>query len=414
MNSPFDYMSDELHCESASLAAVARQYGTPLYVYSRNGMIEAVRRMKTAFAAMPNLICYALKANANPHLLRDLASEGSGADVVSGGELTLARRAGYPPGRIVFAGVGKTDDEIRAALESRILALNVESFEELQVVDQIAAELGEPAAVSVRINPDIDIKTHPYITTGHNETKFGIDPEAALEALLWAGSRDFLRPIGLHCHLGSMIGGTEPYTRSAVVLADLCRECQRRGIGLQHIDLGGGLGIDYRRVLETHGEPLLLRPEELAREVIPLVRDTASLLIIEPGRAVVGPHGVLLTRVLYVKQRGSRTFVVVDAAMNDLIRPALYQAHHEILPLVRRESGTIRADIVGPICESGDFFARERLIPQLQRGDALAIMTAGAYGYVLSSNYNSRPRAAEVLVDRDQTRIIREREELFV
>jgi len=409
---PFHYRHQELYCEEVALTRIAERCGTPLYVYSLTGIIENYRRIDSALAGQPHRICYALKANANPELLRRLASLGAGADVVSGGELRQALQAGFPPDKIAFAGVGKTDDEIRLALQHKILALNVESREELQVISSIAEQMQVQAPIAVRINPDIDIEGHPYLTTGKSANKFGISLAEARDAYLWAATRKSLRLVGVHCHIGSMIKKPEPYRKMAETLAAFVADMKDQSIHLEHIDLGGGIGVDYSQVLAEHGSPFYIDPVELAQELQPVLQATGCELIFEPGRSLVGPNGVLLASVLYTKQTAGKNFIVVDTGMNDLIRPSLYGAHHEILPLQQKTAAMETADVVGPICESGDFLAKDRLLPAMKRGERLAVMTAGAYGYVLSSQYNLRPRAAEVMVQADGWQLVRERESL--
>ncbi len=407
---PFGYRDDVLCCEDVSLALLATAYDTPLYVYSRSGILSAYAAIEAAFAAIPHTVCYALKANANPHVLRMLADAGCGADVVSGGELRLAQEAGFPSARMVFAGVGKSDQEITAAIAAGIVALNVESRQELEVTAALAQKLGTKAPIAIRINPDVDIEGHPYLTTGKTVNKFGIPVEEAYDCCLWAARQPSLHLVGVHAHVGSMIKESLPFRKNAEVLADFVAQLHTQGLQVAHIDIGGGIGVDYTRVLAGQGGPLCLDPEEVAAAVVPIVAPTGCELFIEPGRAIVGPNGVLLTRVLYTKESRGKHFVVVDAAMNDLIRPALYGAHHEVLAVLRRGDDRVVADVVGPVCESGDFFARERQVPRVQRGDFLALMTAGAYGYVLASTYNQRMKPAEVLVAGSTHGLIRERQ----
>lgn len=407
---PFSYQDGVLRCEGVSLEDLGERYGTPLYVYSQNGMLSAFAAIEGAFAGIPHTVCYALKANANPHVLRMLAAAGAGADVVSGGELQLAQQTGFPMHKTVFAGVGKTNEEITAAISAGIAALNVESRQELEVTAELARTLGKPAPVAIRINPDVDIEGHPYLTTGRKVNKFGIPLEEAYECCLWTAAQPNLRLVGVHAHVGSMIKKTLPFRKNAEALAGFVNQLRAQGLHVAHIDIGGGIGVDYTRVLAEQGGPLCIDPEEIAAEVVPVVAPTGCELFIEPGRAIVGPNGALLTRVLYTKESRGKHFVVVDAAMNDLIRPALYGAHHEVLPVLRRGGDTVVADVVGPVCESGDFFAKDRQVPRLQRGDLVAIMTAGAYGYVLASTYNQRMKPAEVLVNGVAHELIRQRQ----
>lgn len=409
---PFRYKNNHLVCESTNLAELAKEFGTPTYVYSKNGLLKNYRQVDTAFTETPHLTCFALKANSNPALLRLLANEGAGADVVSGGELKLALDAGFPAKKIVYASVGKTDEEIGLAIKTGILALNIESRQELEVTAEIAASLRKKAPIAIRINPDIDIEGHPYLTTGKTANKFGIAADEVLDCYRWAAEQPWLEIVGIHCHVGSMIKKVEPYIKSAQMLVEFVEDFRKNGIELQHIDIGGGLGVDYSRVLDAHGSPYLLQPKELGKALQPIMAESGCEVLFEPGRSIIAPVGVLLTKVLYVKQTKGKNFVIVDAAMNDLIRPSLYGARHEILPLHRKGGKPMLVDVVGPICESGDFLGKDMELSGVERGDYLAIMTAGAYGYTLASNYNSRPRPVEVLVDGNTSTVIREREKI--
>lgn len=409
---PFHYKSGQLYCEKADVSAIAETVGTPAYLYSETGILENYKAIDAAFRGHRHAVCYALKANSNPEILKLLAEAGAGADVVSGGELLLALKAGFPAKKIVFAGVGKTDDEIRLALEKKILALNVESRHELEVVANIAAEMGTKAPIAIRINPDIDIEGHPYLTTGKSANKFGISLQEARDCYLWAAGQKSLHMMGVHCHIGSMIKKAEPYRKMAETLAGFVKEMKSEGLPLEHIDLGGGIGVDYTKTLAEHGSPFFLDPKELAAEILPVLKSTDCELYFEPGRSIVGSNGILLIRVLYRKATGGKKFLVVDGGMNDLIRPSLYGAFHDIRPLRLVDAETETVDVVGPICESGDFLAKDRSMVAAQRGDLLAVMTAGAYGYVLSSTYNARPRAVEVMVKGSGYRVIRERDRL--
>lgn len=419
----FHYRDGQLYCDHVPLARVAQEMGTPLHVYSRRDLEARLQALEDGFGVTPHLICYALKANSNPHLLRILAQKGCGADVVSGGELALALRAGVPPDRIVFAGVGKTDVEIEQALQKNILALNLESLVELEIVQGLAHKLGKCARVALRVNPDIDARTHPYISTGLRQNKFGIALEQVPRALELAASLSAIEVRGLHCHLGSMIMQVEPYVQAAHALANLARRMRAIGLPLEHVDLGGGLGVDYSRVV-MNGPPAPIgghltdepteppTPQELFRAVGPVFEGMGLRLLFEPGRYLVANCGALITRVTLTKQTAVKKFVVVDAAMNDLIRPCLYHAQHQIVPLCQKESPWETVDVVGPICESADFLAQGRALPRIERGELLAVMSTGAYGYALSSNYNARPRLPEVLVEGASYRLIREREQM--
>lgn len=408
----FHFKHDELYCEEVAVQEIAGSVETPFYLYSRATVLNSFERIDKAFGALDHLICFAMKANSNHELLRLLASHGAGADVVSGGELQRALSSGFVPGKIVFAGVGKRDDEIRAALSARILALHVESLQELQVIDGLASEFGMKAPVAIRVNPDIDIEGHPYISTGKEANKFGIEISQVKALLPRMAEFVNVELIGLHCHVGSQISKIKPYAESLQILIELSAEMQSLGLPLQYVDIGGGLGVKYEHVFEdAEAGQANLTPESLVGALLPQFEKLGCKILFEPGRALVAEAGILVTRVLYVKEGRSKTFVIVDAGMNDFLRPSLYGAYHEIVPLRRSSQSPVKVDVVGPICESGDFFAKERRLPPVRRGDCLAIMTAGAYGYALASNYNGRPRPAEVLVDGDQYRIVCRRED---
>jgi diaminopimelate decarboxylase len=403
----FIYRQNQLFCEELPVAEIAAEYGTPLYLYSRRTYRENFQVIDRAFAPWPHQICFALKANSNPSILRDFAELGCGADVVSVGELQLALQAGIPPQRIVFAGVGKRDDEIFAGLEAGIRGFNVESEAELAVINELAGRLNKIAPVSLRLNPDIDIHGHPYISTGRAADKFGI--ELARAQALFAEIKKFrlVRLVGLHAHLGSQITELWPFPKIGEVLANLAQEARAAGHHLDYIDVGGGLGAIYERALKiaANTEPapdLALPPTEIANTLLPaLTRDLPKdcTIIFEPGRALVAGCGILITQMLYTKITRGKFFAVVDAGMTDLVRPSLYNAYHQIVPVIQRPGEWQSGDVVGPICESSDFLAKDRELPPVQRGDFLAVMTAGAYGFSLSSNYNARPRPAEVIVD---------------
>lgn len=398
----FHYDRDQLICESTSLAELADRFGTPAYVYSHCTILSNYRRLAEPLARMAGMACYSVKANSNLAILKLLSETGSGFDVVSGGELARALRSGAVPERIVFSGVGKTVDEIDAALEAGILMLNVESAGELALVEARAQHRGAgPAPVSVRVNPDVEAETHPYISTGREIHKFGVPKREAPALYRRAAGSPHLEIRGLACHIGSQILEVEPFLRAADEVLALAREL--RSEGLRFLDLGGGFGICY------HDEPAFAFGEFFAA-LEARFRSSGFQPILEPGRAVVGDAGVLLARVLYVKENERKRFVVVDAGMNDLLRPALYESYHEILPVERRPGELRPGDVVGPLCETGDFLAQGRDLPDLKPGDLLAVMGVGAYGYVLASNYNSRPRPAEVLVDGDKSKLIRRRE----
>lgn len=416
MNS-FHYIDGVLHCEETPIAEIAEEFGTPLYVYSKAQLVENFRSINAAFDGTHHTVCYALKANANHELLRILQAEGAGADCVSAGEIHLALKAGFTPDVITFAGVGKRDDEIAYALKHDIFSFNVESTEELAVIDAVAVKAGKKARIALRINPDIDAATHPYISTGLKSNKFGIDISVAVETFKYAASLPNLIVEGIHTHIGSQILKLEPFLQTAQRVVALVKELRGLGINIQHIDFGGGYGVTYKNAL-TH--PQLPLEEATAADatpgngafmqaVLPVLKEAGCHIVIEPGRSIVANTGALITGVLYRKDNGVKKFVIVDAGMNDLIRPSLYQAFHQIVPLTLTGAETEKVDIVGPICESSDFLAKDRTMPFAQRGDRLAVLTAGAYGFSVSSNYNARPSVAEILVNGDKVRVIRER-----
>lgn len=401
----FQYLDGILHGEEVPLDRIAEKVGTPVYVYSRRTLCDHYRRLDQAFAEVPHLICYSVKANSNLGVLSVLAREGAGADIVSGGELYRALKAGIPPEKIVFAGIGKTVEEIAYALRSGILMFNVESEDELLLLDRVAAETGRRADIALRVNPDVDPGTHPYIATGMKEAKFGIDMEEAPAVYERAASLKNVRVVGIHQHIGSQITEVEPFRDSLERTGELVRSLRERGLDIRYINIGGGFGIPY-------DEEEVPYPMDYARALAPVLKEHGCTVILETGRMIVGNAGVLVTRVLYRKRSGNKRFLVVDAAMNDLIRPSLYGSFHRILPVVDsgREEETV--DVVGPVCESGDFLARDRSLPRAEPGELLAVMSAGAYGFVMSSNYNSRRRAAEVMVDGRDFLVVRERESL--
>lgn len=405
---PFQYRDGCLHAEDLPLDVLAEQYGTPCYVYSRRAIMQAWSEFSAACAGRDVLVCYALKANSNLAIVELLARAGAGFDIVSAGELRRVIAAGGEPARIVFSGVGKSAAEIREALAAGVRCFNVESEAELERLDQIAGAMGLRAPVSLRVNPDVDAGTHPYISTGLRENKFGIAHEDALAAYRRAQALPHLEVTGIDCHIGSQITSLEPFLAALDKVLELVDLLHVEGIGLRHIDLGGGLGIRYRNE-EPPARGALLSAvfDRLSRH--PRAREYE--LMFEFGRAIVGHAGLLLTRVEYLKRNGDRHFAIVDGAMNDLMRPALYEAWHEVLPVRPRASPQQSYDIVGPVCESGDWLARERAL-SLASGDLLALMSAGAYGMSMSSNYNTRPRPPEVLVDGDRHWLIRERESI--
>jgi diaminopimelate decarboxylase len=419
----FHYLRGELMAEDLPVRSLAELHGTPLYVYSSRTILEHYRKLRDAFAGgaelpSPPLICYSIKANSNLSILKIMKDEGSGFDVVSGGELYRALKVGADPKKIVFAGVGKSDEEINFALEKGILLFNVESEEELANIDRLAGMRGLRAPVALRVNPDVDPQTHTYISTGKKETKFGVDLVRAKRIL--ASSRD-LKNIalgGLHVHIGSQITKVEPYVETMHRIAAFLPECEKIGVRIEWLDIGGGFGIWYK--------DKLARPaREIAAAILPALKKMGCRILLEPGRFIVGNAGILVTRVLYVKESGDKKFVICDAGMNDLIRPTLYSAYHRIWP-VKTDPGhsgevpdedqwpgpSAVTDIVGPICESGDFFAKERRMPLLKRGELVAVFSAGAYGYAMASNYNSHPRPCEVMVAGKDAQVVAGRESL--
>lgn len=401
----FLYHAGELYCEEVPVRKIVERYGTPLYIYSGKTIRRHFKVFDSAFEEIEHLTCYSVKANSNLGVLALLAREGAGADVVSGGELERALLAGIPSKKIVFSGVGKTPEEMERALKAGILMFNVESAEELEVLGEVAKKLKIKASFAIRANPDVDPKTHPYISTGLKKKKFGVPEEEVISLYLKAKKNPYLNPVGLDAHIGSQLTTLSPFVEAIKRLKALWFEIEKLGIELRYFDVGGGLGIVYS---EEEPPP----PEEYSSVIIKELKELPITLILEPGRVIVGNAGILVTRVLYTKSNKEKNFIVVDAGMNDLIRPALYQAYHKIVPVEERDEEEIVADIVGPICESGDFLAKDRRITKVRRGDLLAVMSAGAYGFVMSSNYNSRPRPAEVLVEGDQFFLVRKRETL--
>lgn len=400
----FVYSDGVLLAEQVPLAHIAAVHGTPCYVYSRATLERHWRAFDAALGDHPHLVCYAVKANSSLAVLNVLARLGSGFDIVSAGELERVLRAGGDPARVVFSGVGKRADEMRRALEAGIRCFNVESESELVRLNRVAGETGVVAPVSIRVNPDVDARTHPYISTGLKENKFGVDIREAPRLYREAADLPHLRVVGVDCHIGSQLTQLSPFVDALKRVLDLARALEAEGIGLDHLDLGGGLGVRYRD--ET--PPL---PDAYARALFEGLSDTRYEILLEPGRAIAGNAGVLLTRVEYLKHTGHKDFAVVDAAMNDLIRPALYGAWQEIVPVAPREGEARRYDVVGPVCETGDFLGKDRDLV-LAEGDLLAVRSAGAYGYAMSSNYNSRPRAAEVMVDGEDMHLVTRRESL--
>jgi diaminopimelate decarboxylase len=398
----FHYEDDGLCCEGVPLSEIARSVGTPTYVYSHAALERAYRELDEAFAGLDHLVCYAVKANGNLAVLRSLASFGAGADIVSGGELYRAMRAGFDPKKVVFAGVGKTEDELMSGLGERILLFNVESASELERLDELANRHGKRARVALRINPDVDAGTHDHMTTGRERDKFGIPVEDALRLAERIAECRCIDLIGVHQHIGSQITKLDPYTESIERSAGLVDELKHRNFDIQYFNIGGGLGIPY------NGEETI-KPAELVNAIRPTLEATGTKILCEMGRYITGNAGTLLTGVIYRKKSGEKSFIVSDAGMNDLLRPSLYEAHHEIRS-VNGNGATVPADLVGPVCESGDYLARDRELPDAAEGDLLAVMSAGAYSFSMASNYNSRRKPAEVLVRGDRWAVVRERE----
>jgi diaminopimelate decarboxylase len=413
----FRYVGPRLFCEGVSVESLARKFGTPLYVYSQRTLTGHFQKLDEVLALVNHLICFSVKSNSNQSVLRALANLGSGFDIVSGGELQRVITAGGDPRRCVFAGVGKTESEIEFALRRGIYSFNVESEPELQRINRIAARLKKIAPIAVRVNPGVDACTHAKITTGTYENKFGIQLERVEGVYARAGRLKNLRLRGLQMHIGSQITETAPFESAVRKVLPLLQRLRGK-YPLEFFSVGGGLGIVYQPALASGGAAWwktaaaknILTPQKYAARLVPLLRPLGLKILIEPGRFVAGSAGILVARVEYVKKTGGKNFIIVDAAMNDLIRPAFYDAYHEIVPLTRKAGGTVRSDVVGPICESGDRFCQDRPLPEFGEGDYLALMSAGAYGFVMASNYNTRPLAAEILVHGRRAAVARERQ----
>ena len=401
----FRYLQGQLFCEQVDLKALAAQHGTPAYIYSKNMILERWNEYQQALAGIPSRVCFAVKANSNLAVLATLARAGAGFDIVSGGELRRVLKAGGVAGSVVFSGVGKTATEIAFALDQGIHSFNCESEAEIALISQIASAKQRKASIAIRVNPDVNAQTHPYISTGLREHKFGVDINAAEEIYRRAGSLPGITAEGVSCHIGSQILEIDPLLEAADKTLALVARLRSAGLPIRFLDLGGGLGVQYR----PHEKKASI--SEFAARLRPKLESLNLTLMLEPGRSIVADAGILLTQVLLIKKNGAKTFVIVDGAMNDLIRPALYQAHHEITPVVEIPNElSMTADVVGPVCETGDFFARDRRLPALKPGDLIALRTAGAYGFVLSSNYNSRPRPCELLIDGRRVHVARSRE----
>ncbi|OGQ84082.1 MAG: diaminopimelate decarboxylase [Deltaproteobacteria bacterium RIFCSPLOWO2_12_FULL_60_19] len=406
----FEYQNGELFAEQVPVRRIAKEVGTPAYIYSLATLKRHYQVFDRAFARVPHVICFSVKANSNLAVLRTFAKEGSGFDIVSGGELFRALKAGADPKKIVFSGVGKKKEEIEYALDAGILMFNVESEQELAFLDDVSRARGKRAPISLRVNPDVDPKTHPYISTGMKKSKFGIEIKRSAELYKKALSLKNLEVIGVDCHIGSQLTSVGPFVDALSRIREyldrvLVGYLRKEGANIRYLDLGGGLGIQYK-----DEEPP--RPEDYAAALIQGLEGLDVTLILEPGRVMVGNAGILVTEVLYLKETDEKKFVVVDGGMNDLLRPALYGSYMGIRPVVERKAETIVADVVGPICESGDFFAKDREISRPQPGDLLAVMSAGAYGFTMASNYNSHPKPPEILVDGDKFYVVRQRETL--
>ncbi|HEY3762524.1 MAG TPA: diaminopimelate decarboxylase [Verrucomicrobiae bacterium] len=413
----FRYLGKKLFCEGVAVETLVKKFGTPLYIYSQNTLTEHFQKLDSALMPLDHLVCFAMKANSNLSVLRVLADLGGGFDIVSSGELRRVLAAGGDPRKCVFAGVGKTEAEIEFALRQNIYCFNVESEPELLRINRVASRLRKTAPIAVRVNPNVDARTHAKITTGTYENKFGIPFEEIEGVYARAAKLKNLRLRGLQMHIGSQLTTVSPFEKAVRKVAPLARSLAGK-YGLEFLSIGGGLGVIYEPALAS-GQPQwwrtrpardILTPQKYADRLVPLLKPLGLKILIEPGRFISGNAGILVTRVEYVKRTGVKNFVIVDAAMNDLIRPAFYDAYHEIVSLTKRNGATTKVDIVGGICESGDYFAKDRLLPKLEEGDHLALLTAGAYGFVMASNYNARPLAAEVLVDGKKFAATRERQ----
>jgi len=389
---------------SIDFKELANRYGTPLYVYDFDAMKESYRALKDAFVGQKSLIAYAVKANSNLSVIENFASMGAGADCVSIGEVKRAMRAGVEPYKIIFSGVGKRDDEIKEALEKDILMINLESFAEMKRVETIASNMDKEARISIRVNPDVDPKTHPYISTGLHENKFGVDIDTAKRMYIYAKNSKYLDPVGIHFHIGSQLTDIEPIKEASVIVADLVRSLLAIDIEIKFFDVGGGIGVRYK-------DEITINPQDYANAIKSAIKGLDLTIVCEPGRYLTANAGYLLTRVLYEKVNGKKRFVIIDAAMNDLLRPSLYNAYHKIELLDKKDTNEVsKADLVGPICESGDFLAKDIELPQTEHGDLIVVYSAGAYGFTMASNYNTRGKVAEVACEGGECRLIRDRE----
>ena len=399
----FNYKGNELFAEDVAIKDIVAKVGSPVYIYSQATLERHYKAMDEAFASVPHTICYSVKANSNLAVVKNFINLGGGVDIVSGGELYRALQAGVDPQKVVYSGVGKKDDEIEYALNTGILMFNVESEQELTRISEIASRMGKKAGIAIRVNPDVDPQTHPYITTGLKNAKFGITIERAIDEYRRAKDLPGIEILGIDCHIGSQLTKVTPFVDAIKKLKNVINTLKGMGISLKYFDLGGGLGIQYN----DEAPPL---PADYGKEILAETKDLGLHLLFEPGRNLVGNAGILVATCLYTKHRDEKNFIMIDAGMNDLARPALYGSFHGVKPVVNDQDGVIVADIVGPICESGDFLVKEREVPMFKQGDLMAFMSAGAYGFAMSSSYNSRPRVAEVMVKGDRFEVVRERE----
>jgi len=399
----FLFKGNELYCESVKVSTIAKAVGTPFYLYSYNTLVDHFTKIQKAFAPVNPLICFAMKANGNLAVVKTLLDKGAGVDIVSIGEFKKALSIKADPKKIVFASVGKTEEEIAFAIQKEILFFNVESLPELEEINKVAKKLGKKTNAALRINPDVQAATHNFITTGTLKNKFGIDLRTTRQILRNQKKYPFVKINGLHIHIGSQITTAQPFINAVKKVIAFLNVLRQDGIVLEYLDIGGGMGINYK-------DDRAQSAQDYANAVLPYLQQTGLKIVMEPGRFIVGNAGIFVTKVLYLKDNGFKKFVIVDGGMNDLIRPSLYQAYHEIVPLKRTQAAKVKVDVVGPICESGDFFAKDRLLPKVKKGDLLAVMSAGAYGYVMSSNYNVRGRVPEVLVKGTRFEITKKRE----
>jgi len=399
----FKYVDNKLFCEGVPISKIIKQVGTPAYIYSSATLLNHYKKLDEAFKSIPHIICYSVKSNSNIAICKLLVKSGSGLDIVSGGELFRAKKAGVNPNKIVYAGVGKTEEEIRNALKAGILFFTVESLPELHLINETAKKLKCKAPIVLRINPEVDPHTHGYIATGKKGTKFGLDIATSRWIYRQHHKFPYIQPVGIQIHIGSQITSPRPYVEAIKKIMPLVEELKNSIKTIKYLDIGGGLGIIYENEKPSTAQ-------EFSKAVLPLIKNTGLTLVLEPGRFIAGNAGILVTKVLYIKTTEYKSFVIVDGGMNDLIRPSLYHAYHEIVPVIKNHDRAITSDVVGPVCESGDFFALNRKITKPKQSDLVAIMGAGAYGFSMSSNYNSRPRAVEVLVSKNSFKVIRKRE----